>query len=230
MASAKRLREIRRLLSLCSAEQRRRVFDLLRAEFHIHPLELKLNATAELILEAIGRSSDLVQRGVRGVIAEAAFKMYVLQDLKGWASQDLSDDYPYDFKLTDGAGDVRIQVKMQRLRAGVPMTANKGYKYLPPEMFVVETQRTRAGKDQRGQDTRPYRFGEFDLLAVSMHPSTNNWRQFLYTVERWLLSRPGNPDLLLKFQPVAKAPNDCWTDKLLIAIEWFRSGDNKKII
>ncbi len=83
MPSGKQLREIKRLLSLCSAQQRREVFDLLRAEFHIHPLELRLNATAELILEAIDRSSDLVQRGVRGVIAEAAFKLHVLQELKG---------------------------------------------------------------------------------------------------------------------------------------------------
>ncbi len=127
-------------------------------------------------------------------------------------------------------GDVRIQVKMQRLKAGIPMTANKGYKYLPGEMFVVETQRTRAGKDQGGQDTRPYRFGEFDLLAVSMHPSTRDWSQFLYTVERWLLPRPGNPRLLLKFQPVPRAPNNCWTDKLLTAVDWFRSAIDKRII
>jgi len=230
MPNGKQLREIKHLLSLCTAEQRRQVFDLLRAEFHIHPLELKLNATAELILEAIDRSSDLVQRGVRGVIAEAAFKLYVLQGLKGWVTQDLSEDCPYDFKLSDKLGDVRIQVKMQRLRAQIPMTANKGYKYLPPEMFVVETQRTRAGRDQRGQDTRPYRFGEFDLLAVSMHPSTREWSKFLYTVERGLLPRPADPGLLLKFQPVPKAPSDSWTDKLLTAIKWFRSDINKRII
>jgi hypothetical protein len=230
MPNAKQVREIKRLLSLCTAEQRREVFGLLRAEFHIHPLESKLNATAELILEAIDRSSDLVQRGVRGVIAEAAFKLYVLQELKGWTSQDLSDDYPYDFKLTDKLGDVRIQVKMQRLRARVPMTANKGYSYLPSDMFVVETQRTRAGKDQSGQDTRPYKFGEFDVLAVSMHPSTRDWSRFFFTVERWLLPRPASPALLLKFQPVPRAPNDCWTDKLLTAVEWFRSGINRRII
>lgn len=41
-------------------------------------------------------------------------------------------------------------------------------------MYVVETPRTRGGKDlTSGEDTRPYRYGEFDILAVSMHPSTN---------------------------------------------------------
>ena len=31
-----------------------------------------------------------------------------------------------------------------------------------------------------GLATRPYRFGEFDILAVSMHPSTNDWNRFMY--------------------------------------------------
>jgi hypothetical protein len=44
---------------------------------------------------------------------EQLFKLYVLQGLGGWVSQDLSDDYPYGFKLSDKLGDVRIQVKMR---------------------------------------------------------------------------------------------------------------------
>jgi len=172
--------QVKDLLNRCSQEQRRQIFDLLRKEFHIHPLEGKWNTTAEIILDAIDRASDLVQRGVRGVIAEAAFKYKVVSRLEGWVSEELLGDHPYDFLLQDSVGKVRIQVKMQRLKNHVPMTANQGYRTLPADMFVVETQRTRGGRDPRtGEDTRPYRFGEFDLLAVSLHPSTNDWSSFL---------------------------------------------------
>ena len=97
-------------------------------------------------------------------------------------------------------------------------------------MYVVETQRTRGGKDATTQeDTRPYRFGEFDILAVSMHPSTNNWADFMYTVADWLVARPENSNLLLKFQPVARTPNDVWTDSFETCVAWFCSKERRKI-
>jgi len=223
--------QIQHLLSQCSEEQRREVFELLRAQFPIHALEAQWNTTAEIILDAITRSSDLTQRGVRGVIAEAAFKYNVIAALKGWTSEELRENYPYDFLLTDAVGQVRVQVKMQRLKNHIPMTANQGYRFLPGDMFVVETQRTRGGTDpQTHEDTRPYRFGEFDILAVSMHPSTNNWSTFMYTVGDWLLARPGNPNLTLKFQPVPRIPNDVWTDQFTTVVGWFRSRARKKIV
>jgi len=110
-------------------------------------------------------------------------------------------------------------------------TANQGYRFLPADMFVAETQRTRGGTDpQTHEDTRPYRFGDFDILAISMHPSTNNWNVFMYTVADWLLERPGHPNLILKFQPVPRVPNDAWTDQFITAVSWFRSGARKKIL
>jgi len=125
---------------------------------------------------------------------------------------------------------------MQRRTKGQP-TTRKDY----PGMYVVEKQRTRGGKRLRQgdnndggevavqEDTRPYRFGDFDILAVSMHPSTNVWTDFLYTVAAWLLPRPKEPQLLRVFQPVPPQPNDDWTDDLLEAIAWLRSGRSKKI-
>ncbi len=222
--------QIRQLLAQCSEEQRREVFQSLRREFPIHPLEERWSTTAEIILDSIARSSDLTQRGVRGVIAEAAFKYRVISQLQGWAVEELVGDYPYDFLLKDVVGGVRVQVKMQRLKGHAPMMASEGYRRLPRDMFVVETQRTRGGKDpQTGEDTRPYRFGEFDLLAVSLHPSTGDWTSFMYSVSDWLLERPENPKLILKFQPVPKEPNAGWTDNFLTAIKRLRSGERKKI-
>jgi hypothetical protein len=223
--------EIKTLLDNCSEEEQGLLFQYLRRKFLIHPLEKQFNAPAELILESISRSPDITQRGVRGIIAEAAFKQYVIDNLAGW--QDITpagDSSSYDFLLDAGISQIRIQVKMQRLKAGKPMAAKEGYRFLSPDKFVVETQRTRGGIDKKtSSDTRPYKFGEFDILAVSMHPSCGNWSCFLYAVADWLLPRKDAPDLLLKFQPVPRNANDEWTDDLVQCIEWFRSGEKKKI-
>jgi hypothetical protein len=222
--------EIKLLLERCTEEQRREIFDHLRRHVLIHPIEAKLNTQAEVILEAIDRAGDLTLRGVRGIIAEAAFAVGVVGELEGWRDVTPPGDWPFDFLLEDTVGQVRVQVKMQRRVSGRPMMAKEASKILSPEMFAVETQRTRGGIDRAtGEDTRPYRFGEFDILAVSMHPSTNSWDSFMYTVSRWLLPRQDNSTMLMKFQPVAPMPNDDWTDDFITCVSWFRSGDAKRI-
>jgi hypothetical protein len=110
------------------------------------------------------------------------------------------------------------------------MRANEEYRWLSADMFAVQTQRTRGGKDHRtGEDTRPYCFGEFDILAVATEPSTQRWDTFLFTVSRWLIPRPTNSQLLLKFQPVPVSPNDDWTDSFEVCVDWFRSSIKKTI-
>lgn len=52
---------------------------------------------------------------------------------------------------------------------------------------MTETQKTRTDNDGDGEKTRPYRYGEFDVLAVSMQPSTGKWDRYMYTLGRWLL-------------------------------------------
>ena len=134
---------------------------------------------------------------------------------------EIVGDAPYDFLIADAAGQVSIQVKMQRREKGIPLVrAGK---------FVVETQRTRTGKDAAGGATRPYRFGEFDILAVSLHPSSNDWTRFLYTVGSWLRPRASNINLLEVFQPVPERSNQDWTDNLETCIDWFRSGNRRTI-
>lgn len=222
--------EIKGLLNQCSEEEQRLIFDYLRPRFPIHPIEQQLNASAEVILEAIARASDLTMRGIRGIIAEASFKQNVVNHLVEWRDITPPGDNAYDFLLEDVVGQVSMQVKMQRLKAGRPMLASEGYKILSSDKYVVETQRTRGGTDRHtNSDTRPYRFGEFDILAVSMHPSSGNWTFFLYTVANWLLPREENSNLILKFQPVAKAVNDDWTDNFLQCIDWFRSGQKRRV-
>lgn len=224
---------IERLLSRCSPEQRQEVFRHLREEFSLHPLEEELHAKAEIILEAIQRSGGLTLRMFRGVIAEAAFGVEVVDRLEGWRSLPIAGDPAYDFRLEDSIGMVRVQVKLQRSKGGSPLPAQKALKSfhtLPADMLVVETQKTRGGKQKAtGKATRPYRFGEFDVLAVALYPSTKRWDAFMYTVADWLIPDPKDHTLIFKYQPVASTANEDWTDNFHTAVEWFRSGVKKTI-
>jgi hypothetical protein len=229
------LKKINALLNQCSRDERREMLHVLRQEFPIHDLERKLNTSAEVILEAIDRSSDLTLRGVRGVIAEAAFKEYIVIPLveQDWKSIPINGNPAFDFLLKTPTGlKVKIQVKMQRMKKKQPMHAIEANKKLfgaASEMWVVETQKTRGGKDSEGNDTRPYRFGEFDIIAVSLHPSTNDWGRFFYTVANWFIPDPDDSGKIFKFQPVAMIVNDDWTDCLETCVEWFESRLNKTI-
>jgi len=119
-------------------------------------------------------------------------------------------------------------VKMQRLTKHQP-TVRSEY----PGMFVVETQRTRSGRRRTSENvqekTRPYRFGDFDILAVSLHPSSGRWSDFRYTVATWLLPDKEDHRLLRVFQPVSPEVNDDWTDDLLQVIGWHRAQQRKTI-
>ncbi|MFO0959225.1 MAG: helix-turn-helix domain-containing protein [Isosphaeraceae bacterium] len=227
-----RVHAILHQLRAMSEDARRAVLGQIRKEYPIHELERKLGAPAEVILEAIDLAGPLTLRGIRGVLAESAFRLGVVEELKakGWINQPIHGDPSYDFALDDGRGVVRVQVKLQRKKADRPMRANEGSRRLSADMFVTETQRTRGGKDQKtGGDTRPYRYEEFDILAVCMEPSTGDWGQFYYTVARWLLPRPEDPNLLLKFQPVAASPNEDWTNTFETCVGWLRSGATRTI-
>jgi len=214
--------EVIRLLETCSDAERKEVFQYLRKTNSIHKIEDDLGTRAEVILEAINRANDITLRGIRGIITELAFLNEVINKLKGWNNILFSGDLAYDFLIEDASGRVNIQVKMQRTLKGLPLEG-------PTGKWVAETQRTRTGKNKAGQATRPYQFGEFDILAVSLQPSTRDWSKFMYTVGNWLLPRPNDSNLLKVMQPVAKVPNDDWTDDLNVCINWFRSNTTKTI-
>jgi hypothetical protein len=95
-------------------------------------------------------------------------------------------------------------------------------------MHVVEVQKTRSGQ-RKGVKARPYRFGGFDILAVNMHPSTGDWKRFMFTVGAWLLPHRSAPDLIETFQPVPSRPDDYWTDDLGRCIQWFQSSAQRRL-
>jgi hypothetical protein len=221
---------IRELLLQCSHEEQEIIFRELRQRHLIHDFERVIGAPAEMILEAVHRAPELTRRMLRGVIADAAFRTFVITSLEphGWRDVTPEGNFAYDYKMDDGQGPVTIQVKLQRSERGTPVVRS-GTKYdgFGSDVYLTETQKTRTGTDSQEKKTRPYRYGEFDILAVSMQPSTSKWDRYMYTIGRWLL--PGKmPDEIGTLQPVAMQPNDFWTDSFRTAVKWFRGKDNGK--
>ena len=112
--------EVIELLDACSDDERKEIFQYLRKTIPIHAIEAKLNTQAEIILEAIDRSSDLTMRGIRGIIAEAAFLVQVVTKIEGWEDITPPGNHAYDFLIRDAVGPVKIQVKMQRSERKIP--------------------------------------------------------------------------------------------------------------
>ncbi len=226
--------EVRELIDRSSEEQQRRILAYLRQRVPLHPLERQWGTTAEAILTAIARSSDLTQRGIRGILAEATFEETVLPKLEpsGWKAITIVGDQTYDFLLEKAASRVRIQVKLQRREAGVPKQyaarARASVSCPSGIMYVAEVQKTRSG-ERAGEKTRPYRFGDFDILAVNLHPSSGDWKRFVYTVANWLLPRRQQPGLIEVFQPVPSCPDEYSTDDLGRCIDWFLTGTHKRL-
>lgn len=197
----------------CPPDQKQRIFHEIRDDIVIHDLELAFGVHAEVILEAISRSTDLTQRGVRGVIAETVFVLDVIPTLEGWRDDPPVGDLSYDACLHRENHRVRIQVKMQRRIKGEAMKQRGSY--------VVEVQRTRGG-EKDGIKTRPYRFGEFDMLAVCMQASTRNWHAFMYASAADLLPDVRDATIIKTLQPVPAHTAEhegIWTNNLPAALE-----------
>lgn len=220
---------IRELLAKCSPEERAALFHELRAVHQIHEFETVIGAPAEMILEAVHRAPELTRRMLRGVIADAAFRTFVVPAVAphGWLDVTPEGNFAYDYRLADDFGPVTVQVKLQRSERGSPVVKNGGRFGFGLEVFMTETQKTRTGTDSGENQTRPYRYGEFDLLAVSMQPSTGKWDRYMYTLGRWLLQGKQDGEIAT-LQPVTKEPSEYWTDDFITAAQWFRAADGGK--
>lgn len=230
------LREIKQLLVRCTDEERRSVFDDLRKRIQIHQLEATFGAPAEVILDSIYRAPELTRRMLRGVIADAAFATIVVPLLYecGWKNVTPEGNHSFDHLLADLSGEISIQVKLQRSRMGEPLLTTGRNFGLAASMYMVEVQKTRTGTRSANTDkgetkTRPYRYGEFDILAVSLQPSSRDWSRFRYTVADWLLPKVEGQNEIGTYQPVPRAPNEDWSDDFNEVAEWLRKGEQKRI-
>ena len=217
------------LLQSRPIEERRKVFEQLRTEFPIHELESEFNAPAEVILEAIARSPDITKRGIRGLLAEAAFIRDIIPTVAsdGWVDRTppivtSKNALTFDAILEREGVNVRIQVKTQRRGKGNPWIR----KFPQPwgESYVVETQRTRGGKDKKtGRRTRPYRYGQFDVVAVCMWASTGDWTSFRYAIGNDLFPEKGSSEFIAHIQPIPiqKDGRSFWTASLRDVLNAF---------
>lgn len=238
---------IEAFLAESTLDEQRALKRILAARFP-HPLEGDWGIESETILTAIRRSSDLTKRGVRGIIAEAVFETTVVPQAEsfGWNAEVLAGDLPYYVRLRKDDKAARIQIKLQRLEKGIPKLFYPRH-YDRGILYVVEVQKTRTGKratdrplglDSSGakldnlaaEQTRPYRFDDFDILAVNLQPSTKDWTSFRYTLSSWLLPRVANKNLIEIFQPVALVPNAQWTDSLATCLGWFEAGEKGSVL
>src|ERR1035437_1110676 len=114
--------EVCRLIEHATPEEQRIILVYLRERVPLHTLETEWSTTAEEILTAIARSSDLTLRGIRGILVEAIFEKRLLPELErdGWGAVKIVGDQPYDFLVERGQAQVRIQVKLQRKERGEP--------------------------------------------------------------------------------------------------------------
>jgi hypothetical protein len=241
------LEAIKQAIDQCSPDERQDLFRFLRAKMPPHPLEVEWGIDGDDVLRSLHRATDLSKRGVRGLIAEFMFERDVLPSVRedGWKPVSIpKGDWPYDSLIERGGKQVSIQVKLQRLTAGLPKRFWQNI-YKNVAYYDVEVQKTRTGKkripsasapsvDEQAPatpvDTRPYPFGAFDILAVNMQPATKKWSEFRFTVGSWLLERPDSPSLIEIHQPVALIPNEAWTDNLKTCLGWFLKGEGKKVL
>lgn len=222
------LAAVRALLAKCTPQEQETIFRELRKSHLIHEYEQIVGAPAEMILEAVHRAPELTRRMLRGVIADAAFAGFVVPKIKdrGWEDVTPEGNHAFDYKLDDGKGPVTVQVKLQRSALGSPVEKPGALYGFEGDVFMTETQKTRTGTDG-GEKTRPYRYGEFDVLAVSMQPSCGLWDRYMYTLGRWLI--PGKAaGEIATMQPVTKTPSEFWTDDFATAAAWLRATDDGK--
>ena len=215
------------------SEERRAIFGHLRQEFGIHSLEDQLGAKAEVILSALARASDLTMRGVRGIIAEAAFITEVITPgpTSRWQDATPPGNHSFDFLLRDPAGQVRVQIKLQRQKEHRPLTASeilRSYGF-PPDMSVVETQRTRRGARllRREHPSLPV-WGIRPPRCLSA-PLNRQLDRFPVYSRELAPPRPQLPDRMMKYQPVSAKESDGWTPDFERCVSWFRSGDRRRI-
>src|SRR6267378_3589891 len=170
------------LIAKADEDDRKAILKSLRKQVSLHPIEKEWGVPAETILTAIGRATDLTKRGIRGILAESIFEQVIIPVLSsnGWNQQEILGDKPYDFLLVKGKAKLGIQVKLQRKQLGAPMEYPTIRREIlvaaPTQLACVEVQKTRSG-NAGGEATRPYRFGDFDILAVNLHPSTGDWNR-----------------------------------------------------
>ena len=173
-----------------------------------HPLEKKLNATADNILSAIDKGFRATI-DAKGKLAE----YFLFQQLAALQNAghiaDLvwfDEDGKPDFKFAKNGRSLRIECKNVRSPDAK----------LKTDSWRVEIQKTRNSK--YGTPTRAYPVGHFDILSVCLFNRTGEW-DYLHIASVKLKRRPEDRDLLGIMQDVPESgPSGHWKSDILEAL------------
>jgi len=173
-----------------------------------HPLEVKLNASANDILSAI-------QRGFRAIIDTKGklAEYFLYRDLEDLRKKKVISDLVWfdadgkpDFTFTYHGKPLRLECKNVRS----PDPKRK------VDSFRAELQKTRNSKD--GTPTRAYRVDQFEILSVALFNRTGKWN-YLHISVRNLACRRELPELLEIMQAVPQIePYGHWRHSLVDAL------------
>jgi hypothetical protein len=175
-----------------------------------HPLEELWNTTAWDILSAIQRGFR-AQADVKGKLAEWFLFQKLGQVEQGGSLQNVDwkdkDGQP-DFVVTYAGREIKIECKNVRTPSDTERTRKSAR---------VELQKTRNNK--KGEPTRGYKPGEFDILAACLFNFTGKW-EYLFVATRRLTVRPKPlAQFLTIMQPVPLQPEGFWSYDLLDALK-----------
>ena len=164
-----------------------------------HPLERKLNASADDILTAIERGFR-AQVDVKGKLAE------LFMSRKFDALHEAGRIERYIWQDIDGRPDFIVTYRGRELAVECKNIRNETYK--KPPAYKVELQKTRNSMD--GTPTRGYKVDEFDVLGVSLFNQTGEW-DYLFVATKELARRLELQDFLVVMQRVPMAAETPWT-------------------
>lgn len=188
-----------------------------------HPLEIRFNAPAADILEAIEHGFR-AQVDVKGKLAELYLSRHLLQLMAEGKIASLtwhdSDKLPdFEVFMPDGR---RVVVECKNCRTPAkPKPSSSGWRRRGDSAASecrVEVQKTRNGVDAAGNKTRGYLVTDFDVLAVSTFNRNHEWH-FRFSPSRRLALRGEGVGVLKVMQPVPLTGEDGpWSDDFLRAV------------
>lgn len=173
-----------------------------------HDLEDLLKAPAADIMDAI-MMGFRAQVDVKGKLAE----LYLFRYLKSLAAKGLIENLEWRDK--DAIPDFAFTYRGKRYQMECKNVRNEVYK-TPEFSYKVEIQRTRNSKD--GSNTRSYRVGYFDILAVCIFNQTGKW-DFMFIRAKDLEVVEKSSDLLRIMQRVPTNETGPWKSDLIDVLE-----------
>jgi len=191
---------------------------------------------AQTILGAI-RASDPTRGGVKGAIAAAFFVDGVMPRVVelGWKrTSEVPREAPFGIAIEKNGLVVRIVIAILQLDAGKPKRQHprdgQGDRYIVQVQKKLSRNHAVNGGGNAGRhelvepkvlQARAYSFGDFDVLAVNMHPVTRRWTEFRYTWSTRLSASKDHPLLIATSQLVSLESSSQWTNDFAKCLDWL---------